>query len=80
MNNELFEKLVVETMQDAYKEYISKPSDVPEGFEHVDSFCTGFKMGMSALIVMIRNRGIVQTDIDAKLATDEVINKMKGGN
>ena len=82
MNKEGFEKFVVETMRQAYDQYIDEPStkDIPEGFEHVESFCTGFKMGMAFIIREIRERNITQTDIDAKIATDEVITQMKGGN
>lgn len=82
MHNEEFEKFIAVTMRQAYQQYIDEPAtrEIPEGFEHVDSFCTGFKMGMTFIIRTIREKGITQTDIDAKIATDEVINKMKGGN
>lgn len=81
MDKQTYERMMKSIMQNAYEQYMADLEKLEvENPSHSDSFFTGFQMGMSALISLIRTKGITQTDIDAKIATDEVINKMKGGN
>jgi hypothetical protein len=81
MDKQAYESMVQGIMKQGYESYMADLETLEiENPSHADAFFTGFQMGMSAIISMIRDRGITQSDINAKLATDAVINKMKGGN
>ena len=81
IDKQTYERMMQSLMQNAYEQYKADLEELEiENPSNSDSFFTGFQMGMSALISLIRTKGITQADINAKIATDEVINKMKGGN
>lgn len=81
IDKQTYERMMQSLMQNAYEQYKADLEELEiENPSNSDSFFAGFQMGMSALISLIRTKGITQADINAKIATDEVINKMKGGN